>query len=254
MTIKQITLVNNLAAPPANTPAAAGLLKLFIAAHANSVSITTASAPATTPKSKQPYWITVNDTTLYDMNAAVRLLYNTYAASDRVAVEQVLEWEETQVSQLPVDKDVDQVLVLAESKVDVFGQGAAATVLFGALYYALANAKEAVVDRYPKLKAWFAKQGAEKAVIAALPQYNESVVKVLVREEATLENRNVNPAIEFVFDKSQTVLPKEGEKNVLITSALPYVNNVPHLGNVIGSTLSADVFARYSRVRGNNTL
>jgi methionyl-tRNA synthetase len=31
----------------------------------------------------------------------------------------------------------------------------------------------------------------------------------------------------------------------LITSALPYVNNVPHLGNIIGSTLSADVFARY---------
>jgi len=26
-------------------------------------------------------------------------------------------------------------------------------------------------------------------------------------------------------------LPKEGEKNILITSALPYCNNVPHLGN-----------------------
>ena len=25
-------------------------------------------------------------------------------------------------------------------------------------------------------------------------------------------------------------LPKQGEKNVLITSALPYCNNVPHLG------------------------
>ena len=39
-------------------------------------------------------------------------------------------------------------------------------------------------------------------------------------------------------------LPKAGEKNVLITSALPYVNNVPHLGNIIGCVLSADVFAR----------
>jgi methionyl-tRNA synthetase len=39
-------------------------------------------------------------------------------------------------------------------------------------------------------------------------------------------------------------LPKNGEKNVLITSALPYVNNVPHLGNIIGCVLSADVFAR----------
>ncbi|GFS64653.1 methionine--tRNA ligase, cytoplasmic [Trichonephila clavipes] len=39
------------------------------------------------------------------------------------------------------------------------------------------------------------------------------------------------------------ILPKKGEKNVLITSALPYVNNIPHLGNIIGSVLSADVFA-----------
>ncbi|PWN45969.1 hypothetical protein IE81DRAFT_336127 [Ceraceosorus guamensis] len=50
------------------------------------------------------------------------------------------------------------------------------------------------------------------------------------------------------------ILPREGEPNVLVTSALPYVNNVPHLGNIIGSTLSADVYARYSRSRGRNTL
>jgi len=41
-------------------------------------------------------------------------------------------------------------------------------------------------------------------------------------------------------------------KKILITSALPYVNNVPHLGNIIGCVLSADVFARYSRSRGWN--
>jgi hypothetical protein len=29
-------------------------------------------------------------------------------------------------------------------------------------------------------------------------------------------------------------LPIEGKRNILITSALPYVNNVPHLGNIIG--------------------
>jgi hypothetical protein len=27
-----------------------------------------------------------------------------------------------------------------------------------------------------------------------------------------------------------TRLPKEGESNILVTSALPYCNNVPHLG------------------------
>ncbi|KAM7431444.1 hypothetical protein ABFA07_018006 [Porites harrisoni] len=50
------------------------------------------------------------------------------------------------------------------------------------------------------------------------------------------------------------VLPLEGEKNILITSALPYVNNVPHLGNIIGCVLSADAFARYCRLRQYNTL
>jgi methionyl-tRNA synthetase len=50
------------------------------------------------------------------------------------------------------------------------------------------------------------------------------------------------------------ILPKEGTRNVLITSALPYVNNVPHLGNIIGCVLSADVFARYCRLMGYNSL
>ena len=44
-------------------------------------------------------------------------------------------------------------------------------------------------------------------------------------------------------------LPQKGARNLLITSALPYVNNVPHLGNIIGSVLSADVFVRYARRR-----
>ncbi|KAG7008421.1 methionine--tRNA ligase, cytoplasmic [Physcia stellaris] len=51
-----------------------------------------------------------------------------------------------------------------------------------------------------------------------------------------------------------TVLPEHGKRNILITSALPYVNNVPHLGNLIGSVLSADVFSRFCRGRGINTL
>jgi methionyl-tRNA synthetase len=41
-------------------------------------------------------------------------------------------------------------------------------------------------------------------------------------------------------------------KKRLITSALPYVNNIPHLGNLI-QVLSADVFARFCRARGYET-
>ncbi|KAH3766289.1 methionyl-tRNA synthetase [Pelomyxa schiedti] len=48
--------------------------------------------------------------------------------------------------------------------------------------------------------------------------------------------------------------PVTGERNILITSALPYVNNVPHLGNLIGCVLSADVYSRYCKMCGYNTL
>jgi hypothetical protein len=50
------------------------------------------------------------------------------------------------------------------------------------------------------------------------------------------------------------ILPVAGARNILITSALPYVNNVPHLGNIIGSVLSADVYARFCRLRGHNAI
>eukprot|EP00268_Persea_americana_P037480 TRINITY_DN3710_c0_g1_i12.p1 TRINITY_DN3710_c0_g1~~TRINITY_DN3710_c0_g1_i12.p1 ORF type:complete len:749 (+),score=126.31 TRINITY_DN3710_c0_g1_i12:1066-3312(+) len=55
-------------------------------------------------------------------------------------------------------------------------------------------------------------------------------------------------------DRTVPKAPVPGKRNILITSALPYVNNVPHLGNIIGSVLSADVFARYCRLRGYNVI
>lgn len=54
--------------------------------------------------------------------------------------------------------------------------------------------------------------------------------------------------------KQDKIHPIPGKKNILITSALPYVNNVPHLGNIVGSVLSADVFSRYNKARGRPTL
>ena len=40
----------------------------------------------------------------------------------------------------------------------------------------------------------------------------------------------------------------------LITSALPYINGIKHLGNLVGSMLPADVYARYLRLRGEEVL
>ncbi|MES2834570.1 MAG: methionine--tRNA ligase [Pseudomonadota bacterium] len=41
---------------------------------------------------------------------------------------------------------------------------------------------------------------------------------------------------------------------ILITSALPYINGIKHLGNLAGSMLPADVFARFKRGQGHEVL
>ena len=41
---------------------------------------------------------------------------------------------------------------------------------------------------------------------------------------------------------------------ILITSALPYINGVPHLGHMVGCLLPSDVYARFMRMMGNEVL
>lgn len=41
---------------------------------------------------------------------------------------------------------------------------------------------------------------------------------------------------------------------ILITSALPYVNGIPHLGHLVGCLLPSDVYARFMRMSGNEVL
>ena len=41
---------------------------------------------------------------------------------------------------------------------------------------------------------------------------------------------------------------------ILITSAIPYINGVKHLGNLVGSQLPSDLYARYLRLRGHEVL
>ena len=38
---------------------------------------------------------------------------------------------------------------------------------------------------------------------------------------------------------------------LLLTASLPYVNNVPHLGTIIGCLLPADIKARYERINNS---
>jgi methionyl-tRNA synthetase len=51
-------------------------------------------------------------------------------------------------------------------------------------------------------------------------------------------------------DLLEITLPQK----VLVTSAWPYINVTPHLGNLVGSVLSADVTARYYRLKGDDTM
>ncbi|MEL6266955.1 MAG: class I tRNA ligase family protein, partial [Pseudomonadota bacterium] len=41
---------------------------------------------------------------------------------------------------------------------------------------------------------------------------------------------------------------------ILITSALPYINGIKHLGNLVGSMLPSCAYARYMRARGHEVL
>jgi methionyl-tRNA synthetase len=54
--------------------------------------------------------------------------------------------------------------------------------------------------------------------------------------------------------EKKTKASKGTKKRVLVLCALPYTNAVPHVGNIVGSHLPADIFARYCRLKGYETL
>ncbi|KAK7155891.1 hypothetical protein R3I93_010532 [Phoxinus phoxinus] len=155
-------------------------------------------------------------------------------------------------------------------------------VLWAALYPLLSDTS---FEAGELVRCWFGRVDSLSACRAAahrILQGNEALKTFLQKHTASLSPRRDAPAntdaedecvmsveeIEAaaqvwaegltarsaVIERKHPILPQEGKRNVLLTSALPYVNNVPHLGNIIGCVLSADVFARYGRLRGWNLL
>src|ERR1700730_3611149 len=55
-------------------------------------------------------------------------------------------------------------------------------------------------------------------------------------------------------ERRSTDSPSSVRRRVLVLCALPYTNAVPHVGNIVGSHLPADIFARYCRLKGHETL
>ncbi|KAI8902889.1 tRNA synthetases class I (M)-domain-containing protein [Globomyces pollinis-pini] len=119
-------------------------------------------------------------------------------------------------------------------------------LLLGSLYNLIKLNQSKFVKEYPAVfKTVFLAlktPGIKKLLVDYDPNSSDSDVKVDKKVTIKLDHHE------------RIILPKKKERNVLITSALPYCNNIPHLGNIIGCVLSADVYARYCRLRGYNTL
>ena len=49
-------------------------------------------------------------------------------------------------------------------------------------------------------------------------------------------------------------MPDQKTQRILVTSALPYINGVKHMGNLAGSMLPADVYSRAMRLMGHEVL
>ncbi|XP_023180935.1 methionine--tRNA ligase, cytoplasmic isoform X1 [Xiphophorus maculatus] len=162
-------------------------------------------------------------------------------------------------------------------------------VLWGALHPVLSVSSLELSD-HKSAKAWFdrvaAVRGCQSAAQKVLQGKGLEAMKSYMQKQPAPQSRDTQPcnsspaendegertvseeemeaaaltwskdlnACSYPAEKQHPVMPQEGNRNVLITSALPYVNNVPHLGNIIGCVLSADVFSRYGQLRGWNVL
>ncbi|KAG1073317.1 hypothetical protein G6F41_002728 [Rhizopus arrhizus] len=223
-----------------------------------------------------------NEVSLTDANAAVKYIFNAThfdaASDDSLLQSVVIEKEESIISPFIVKRRLDQAFQTVEELVSKYSKlfakesakvGFVDVIFYGTLVEAFASFKEP--SKYPLLAAWFDIVSKNSKVSAAVEHIKEQNYKGTNpknqrKNEKKKAPKNIpkpafNTATQKVnagvaskpVDKNIKVLPKDNVRNVMITSALPYVNNVPHLGNIIGSTLSADVFARYCRARGYNT-
>jgi methionyl-tRNA synthetase len=68
----------------------------------------------------------------------------------------------------------------------------------------------------------------------------------------TLRNHSILSIFAVVFNSDQQDMKKL--KRYLITSALPYANGSLHLGHLAGAYLSADIYARYLRLQGEDVV
>ncbi|KAJ1675530.1 methionine--tRNA ligase mes1 [Spiromyces aspiralis] len=250
-------------APATNTAAASGLLKVLLAAAYNDVAVQFTTPDTSAPKSKVSFRVQFGSgLELIEPNAAVRYIFRSFAGplTQRMALEAAFEWEDRVLAPLALNKDTPVATLFAEVEGKLEGQGGsfasldADVAVFATLYHVVSRVDPKELRAFSALSKWYSIISDNCKTASAIEQYKQYTTPVVIRQAPTPENRKIATDVAFEFDPAKVVLPVPGKKNILITSALPYVNNVPHLGNIIGSVLSADVFARYARARNLNTL
>lgn len=162
--------------------------------------------------------------------------------------EALIGFEETAIyNGIKSKKDVDFSKILdlkTESTVDQI-------IFFGGVYGLVHDNGVKVLPK--NIADWYAEFSKIPAVEAAIKASSKFVKKPQAPLPEYTGKVNIDDSV-FYKPTEGKIVPKEGERNILISSALPYVNNVPHLGNIVGSVLSADIYARYAKTRGYNTL
>jgi methionyl-tRNA synthetase len=228
--------------------AAAAGVELTVVAPANAGKIVPeGSAPAF--GSNDLLLVLPSGATLGEPNAMARHLAASLHSSADLSAECWLEWEEVVLRPAVYSGDAD-ALRAALQRLPAGGAllsggpglGVADVAVFATLH-AAALLQRALT---PAAEAYMAAAGAQPAIAAGM----EAVAQGKPADAAAA----AAAADAAAFAAARPKLPLPGRRNLLITSALPYVNNVPHLGNIIGCVLSADVYARFSRARGHNCI
>ncbi|KAI9892214.1 MAG: hypothetical protein M1814_001673 [Vezdaea aestivalis] len=137
---------------------------------------------------------------------------------------------------------------------------AAEIILFASVYAPISALPSASLAIHPLLRTWFFNSALVSPwALSGVQQAASQTEKMQISAGDQSISKSLERKVKLGVDQAITVrgkkiLPQAGAKNILITSALPYVNNEPHLGNIIGSVLSADVFSRFCKARGLPTL
>ncbi|KAG0164866.1 hypothetical protein DFQ28_010268 [Apophysomyces sp. BC1034] len=254
------------------TKPSASALKLVLASHVAGAKVDLSSGDVVA--------LSLPSSLLTDANAGVRCILKSTAfdGSNTALVQNAAVEKEEQFAAVLQKKKTAEGLNAAEVAHAQYSKAFnkdgklnyVDVIYFGTLYEALSEADDRN-KKYPSLAAWYDVLSKSEAVSKALEIVkSQTVVKAPKKKAAAPSEKKsieqvplpeLNPATQKIHHNAgitkqtnEKKLPIPGERNVLITSALPYVNNIPHLGNIVGSTLSADVFARYSRARNYNTL